>query len=173
MRLVAPSALSRHIKITRSMADCAGDYVLADRQRLVQALLNLLSNAVKYSGNEAHIFVEAAREWETIGTAGPRTSKGTSSEFIRISVRDTGPGFTDDEKARLFQPFERLGAERTTVPGTGLGLALTRKLVRGCTAASVSTASMASAAPSGSGSPDRRLPPASRASAASRRSQHR
>ena len=131
VRLVAPSALSRHIKITRSMADCAGDYVLADRQRLVQALLNLLSNAVKYSGNEAHIFVEAAREWETIGTAGPRTSKGTSSEFIRISVRDTGPGFTDDEKARLFQPFERLGAERTTVPGTGLGLALTRKLVQG------------------------------------------
>ena len=131
VRLVAPSALSRHIKITRSMEHCAGDYVLADRQRLVQALLNLLSNAVKYSGNEAHIFVEAAREWETVGSDGSRASKGGSSEFIRIAVRDTGPGFTQDEKARLFQPFERLGAERTTVPGTGLGLALTRKLVQG------------------------------------------
>jgi PAS domain S-box-containing protein len=130
VRLVAPSALSRHIKITRSLGDCAADYVLADRQRLVQALLNLLSNAVKYSGNDAHIHVEAARETET-GTAGPRRTSASAGEFIRLAVRDTGPGFSDDEKARLFQPFERLGAERTTIPGTGLGLALTRKLVQG------------------------------------------
>jgi CheY-like chemotaxis protein/anti-sigma regulatory factor (Ser/Thr protein kinase) len=124
VRLVAPSALSRHIKITRSLGACAADYVLADRQRLVQALLNLLSNAVKYSGTNAHIHVEATRE-------GERGSNGSKGDFIRLAVRDTGPGFTDDEKARLFQPFERLGAERTTVPGTGLGLALTRKLVQG------------------------------------------
>ena len=128
VRLVAPSALSRHIKITRSLGNCAGDYVLADRQRLVQALLNLLSNAVKYSGNDAHIFVEAARASHADGGPGP---PGAHGEFIRLAIRDTGPGFTDDEKARLFQPFERLGAERTTVPGTGLGLALTRKLVQG------------------------------------------
>ena len=44
------------------LGDCANAYVLADRQRLVQALLNLLSNAVKYSGDGAHIFVEASRE---------------------------------------------------------------------------------------------------------------
>lgn len=131
VRLVAPSALSRHIKITRSLGDCVGDYVLADRQRLVQALLNLLSNAVKYSGNEAHITVEAARESDTDGRADSKPIAGSSGEFIRLGVRDTGPGFTDDDKARLFQPFERLGAERTTVPGTGLGLALTRKLVQG------------------------------------------
>ena len=121
VRLVAPSALSRHIKITRSLGACAADYVLADRQRLVQALLNLLSNAVKYSGTDAHIHVEATREGD----------RGSNGDFIRLAVRDTGPGFTDDEKARLFQPFERLGAERTAVPGTGLGLALTRKLVQG------------------------------------------
>ena len=131
VRLVAPSALSRHITITRSLGGCSGDYVLADRQRLVQALLNLLSNAVKYSGAEAHIFVEASREGAADGGAGSHRSNGSSTSIIRLSVRDTGPGFTDDEKARLFQPFERLGAERTTVPGTGLGLALTRKLVQG------------------------------------------
>ncbi len=130
VRLVAPSALSRHIKITRSLGDCAADYVLADRQRLVQALLNLLSNAVKYSGDDAHIHVEATRDAAT--PAGkPRSPNGLASECIRLIVRDTGPGFTDEEKARLFQPFERLGAERTTIPGTGLGLALTRKLVQG------------------------------------------
>jgi PAS domain S-box-containing protein len=132
VRLVAPSALSRHIKITRSLADCAAEYVMADRQRLVQALLNLLSNAVKYSGEDAHIFVEAVREAGAGGgPPGSATSGGAEGDYIRLSVRDTGPGFTEDEKARLFQPFERLGAERTTVPGTGLGLALTRKLVQG------------------------------------------
>ena len=130
VRLVAPSALSRHITITRSLGECAGDYVLADRQRLVQALLNLLSNAVKYSGNEAHISVDAVRE-RVNGAASGADASIPKGDFIRLAVRDTGPGFTDEEKARLFQPFERLGAERTTVPGTGLGLALTRKLVQG------------------------------------------
>ncbi len=131
VRLVAPSALSRHITITRSLAECAGDYVLADRQRLVQSLLNLLSNAVKYSGNEAHISVDAVRERISDETANGHADAVPKGDFIRLAIRDTGPGFTDDEKARLFQPFERLGAERTTVPGTGLGLALTRKLVQG------------------------------------------
>jgi PAS domain S-box-containing protein len=131
VRLVAPSALSRHITITRSLGACAGDYVLADRQRFVQSLLNLLSNAVKYSGNEAHISVDAVRERISGESANGHAEAVPKGDFIRLAVRDTGPGFTDDEKARLFQPFERLGAERTTVPGTGLGLALTRKLVQG------------------------------------------
>jgi PAS domain S-box-containing protein len=130
VRLVAPSALSHHIKITRVLADCADAYVLADRQRLVQALLNLLSNAVKYSGNDAHIFVEAVRESEAEGSGADGVSTPARGDYVRLSVRDTGPGFGPEEKARLFQPFERLGAERTTVPGTGLGLALTRKLVQ-------------------------------------------
>ncbi len=128
VRLVAPSALSNHIKITRVLAGCADAYVLADHQRLVQALLNLLSNAVKYSGTDAHIFVEAMREPEGHGVSGDGAAM--HGDYIRLSVRDTGPGFGPEEKARLFQPFERLGAERTTVPGTGLGLALTRKLVQ-------------------------------------------
>jgi PAS domain S-box-containing protein len=131
VRLVAPSALSRHNTVTRALGDCAHAHVLADRQRLVQVLLNLLSNAVKYSGEGAHVFIEASRE---VGVGVGDTGDGTSAvhgDWIRIAVRDTGPGFTPEEKARLFQPFERLGAERTTVPGTGLGLALTRKLVEG------------------------------------------
>ncbi len=127
MRLVAPSALGRHNTVTRALGDCAHAYVLADRQRLVQVLLNLLSNAVKYSGEGAHIFVEASRE---VGVVAEGTN-AVHGDWIRIAVRDTGPGFTAEDKARLFQPFERLGAERTTVPGTGLGLALTRKLVEG------------------------------------------
>ncbi len=131
VRLVAPSALSHHATITRTLGDCADEYVLADRQRLVQALLNLLSNAVKYSGDAAHIVVEAAREVGVVSVSTDNGSGAVRGDFIRIGVRDTGPGFGEDAKARLFQPFERLGAERTSVPGTGLGLALTRKLVEG------------------------------------------
>jgi PAS domain S-box-containing protein len=131
VRLVAPSALSHHIKISRALGDCAHAYVLADRQRLVQALLNLLSNAVKYSGDGAHILIEASREIGVEANPLERGADGLHGDHVRIAVRDTGPGFGAEEKARLFQPFERLGAERTTVPGTGLGLALTRKLVEG------------------------------------------
>jgi PAS domain S-box-containing protein len=131
VRLVAPSALSHHNTISRVLGDCAHAYVRADRQRLVQALLNLLSNAVKYSGDSAHIFVEAKREAGVDVAGAANGSSPARHARIRIAVRDTGPGFSADERARLFQPFERLGAERTTVPGTGLGLALTRKLVEG------------------------------------------
>ena len=116
VRLVAPAALSHRVKLTTNLDGIAGESLLADRQRLLQALLNLLSNAVKYSGEGADVEVVAAR---------------SRSDQVRISVRDSGPGLSDDARRKLFQPFERLGAERSTVPGTGLGLALTKKLVEG------------------------------------------
>ncbi len=49
-------------------------------------------------------------------------------DLVRILVRDTGPGIPADKKMRLFQPFERLGAEQSGVEGTGLGLALSKGL---------------------------------------------
>jgi CheY-like chemotaxis protein len=51
------------------------------------------------------------------------------SDLVRIAVHDTGPGIAPDALKRLFAPFERLGAEHTPVEGTGLGLALSRRLV--------------------------------------------
>jgi PAS domain S-box-containing protein len=113
VRLVAPAAMERGLKLSADLGDAAGEYVDADRQRLVQSLLNLLSNAVKYSGDGASVTVRT----ELVGGR------------IRLAVADTGPGLSEEQQKRLFQPFERLGAERTTVQGTGLGLALTKKLV--------------------------------------------
>jgi PAS domain S-box-containing protein len=86
--------------------------VVADRGRLVEILLNLLSNAVKFS--------------PAGGTVG--VSAQAAENRVAITVTDRGPGLTSEERSRLFVPFERLGAEQRGVPGTGLGLAVSRRL---------------------------------------------
>src|SRR6266508_400712 len=78
-------------------------------------MLNLLSNAVKYN-----------REG---GSATVSVDRMAGSITIRVS--DTGPGLRSEDLERLFSPFDRLGAERTGIEGTGLGLALTKALVEG------------------------------------------
>jgi CheY-like chemotaxis protein len=87
--------------------------VVADRQRLSQILLNLLSNAVKYNRERGSVTVSFA--------AGVEAS-------LRINVTDTGVGIPPQKLRLLFRPFERLGAERTSIEGTGLGLTLSRGL---------------------------------------------
>jgi signal transduction histidine kinase len=87
--------------------------VLTDRRRLMQALLNLLSNAIKYNRPGGSVDVGVDLE----------------PDHIAIHVRDTGPGLSGEQIAHLFEPFNRLGAERTGVSGTGLGLVITRRLV--------------------------------------------
>jgi PAS domain S-box-containing protein len=89
-------------------------YVLADRQRLRQVLLNLLTNAVKYNRPNGSVTLSCTR---------------VADNKLRLAVTDTGDGVTEEQRLRLFTPFERLGAEQTDVEGTGLGLALSRRLV--------------------------------------------
>jgi PAS domain S-box-containing protein len=96
-----------------------GMFVQADRQRLVQVLLNLVSNAVKYNRVGGSVQVE----WETVAAADGGEPRA------RLRVRDTGRGIAPERRAGLFVPFERLGAELTEVEGTGLGLALSRRLM--------------------------------------------
>jgi PAS domain S-box-containing protein len=88
--------------------------VLADAQRLRQVLVNLFSNAVKYNRQGGWVRVSAS------------TGHG---QTVALRIEDSGIGLSADQLARLFQPFERLGAERTTVQGTGLGLVIARSLV--------------------------------------------
>jgi signal transduction histidine kinase/ActR/RegA family two-component response regulator len=111
--LIKPLADSRSLRLVVSAAEC-DTYVTADRQRCRQVLLNLLSNAVKYNhdGGEVQIGCRQIDERE-----------------LRIWVRDSGPGIDLVRQERLFEPFERLGAENSSVEGTGLGLALTKQLV--------------------------------------------
>jgi PAS domain S-box-containing protein len=83
-----------------------------DRGRLLQCLLNFMSNATKYTeAGEIHVAVH------------PQTS------HVRLDVSDTGPGIAKHELPLLFQQFSRLpNKAKSTVPGTGLGLYLTKKL---------------------------------------------
>ncbi len=85
----------------------------ADPRRLKQVLLNLLSNAIKYN-----------RPGESV-----RVSGEVGEADVRIAVRDSGSGLTEEQCRRLFQPFERLAAEEQGVEGSGVGLAVTRNLV--------------------------------------------
>ncbi|MDO9092561.1 MAG: PAS domain-containing protein [Rubrivivax sp.] len=87
--------------------------VRADRKRLLQVLSNLLSNAIKYNRPGGWVRLQA------------EAGDGT----LLLSVADSGPGLDAAQRARLFQPFERVGAQHGAVPGTGLGLALSRQLV--------------------------------------------
>ena len=111
--LVRPQAAARSVTVT---ADLVGDHhVTADRQRLQQVLLNLLSNAVKYNRDGGRVTVALGAD-EPAGRA-------------QISVRDTGPGMSEAMLQRLYVPFDRLGAEQSSVEGTGLGLVLSKRLV--------------------------------------------
>jgi PAS domain S-box-containing protein len=110
--LVRPLADQRGIRIVIDEPRTSDVFVRADRQRLNQVLMNLLSNAVKYNRVGGLVTVG----FEKV------------DERMRITVTDTGAGLPPAKLAMLFQPFERLGAEQTSVEGTGLGLALSRGL---------------------------------------------
>ena len=89
-------------------------FVNADRTRIKQVLINLLSNAIKY--NSARGAVEV-------------TCRVSTEKRLRISVQDTGEGLSAEQRAQLFQPFNRLGQEASAEEGTGIGLVVSKQLV--------------------------------------------
>ncbi len=90
-----------------------GLVALADSQRLTQVVANLASNAVKYGGAGGIVIFRASRIYDG----------------VRIEVSDRGPGLSLEKQAQLFEPFNRLGLERSAVEGHGIGLALAKRLV--------------------------------------------
>ncbi|MBA4177799.1 MAG: hypothetical protein C0505_14770 [Leptothrix sp. (in: Bacteria)] len=105
-------ARARHITVTLAPAEpCTAQ---ADPLRLRQVLLNLLSNAVKYSREGGSI------DLGCVAITGQR---------VRVSVRDSGRGLSAEQQARLFRPFERLESAYDGIEGSGIGLALVKRLV--------------------------------------------
>jgi PAS domain S-box-containing protein len=110
--MMEPLALERSIRMSFPRFDNPV-FVRADMTRLKQIVINLLSNAIKYNREAGTVTVDC-----TVG----------APDRVRISVKDTGAGLTPGELAQLFQPFNRLGQEARGVPGTGIGLVVTKRL---------------------------------------------
>ncbi len=113
--LIGPLAAQRHVHVGRCTGAACSGLLWADRQRLSQVVLNFLSNAVKYNRDR--------------GTVQLTCQPAKQADWLRLAISDTGPGISPADLDKLFVPFERLGAERTTVEGTGIGLALSKRLV--------------------------------------------
>ncbi|MCC6139032.1 MAG: response regulator [Nitrospira sp.] len=89
--------------------------VLADRDRLIQVAVNLIQNAVKYTPEDGEVTV-------VIESSSPR--------FVRILVRDTGPGIPAEDLEKIFDPFFRVQqGQRSGPKGLGLGLSIVKTLV--------------------------------------------
>jgi PAS domain S-box-containing protein len=110
--LMQPQA--EQFDVAVDVASIRAPHVYADRQRLRQAITNLVSNAIKYN-----------RRGGLVRIHGDATSAGR----VRLTVTDTGPGIPSDRQGAVFAPFERLGAEQTTVEGTGVGLTLAKRVI--------------------------------------------
>jgi CheY-like chemotaxis protein len=114
--LAAPLAANRNITLQIGPWAEPNPYVMADHQRLKQVLLNLLNNAIKFNHPGGFVVLNCE-------------ASGSDRKGWRISVSDTGPGISPENLRLLFIPFERLSADQTNVEGTGLGLALAKRLI--------------------------------------------
>lgn len=111
-------------------------HIWADAQRVQQVITNLIENAVKYSPNGGliEVIVSARRAFQGLKEPSEEnenlSGKTRSPLMVHITVRDQGIGIARHQQTRLFKPFSRLEHPLTTeVPGTGLGLYITRRLV--------------------------------------------
>jgi PAS domain S-box-containing protein len=110
--LVQPLADAREISIRLELLE--GALVIADPVRLRQVLLNLLSNAVKYNRDGGSIVIAVAPG---------------SDGRLQLQVRDTGLGIPAVSQQRVFEAFTRLHEDKVSADGSGIGLAITRRLV--------------------------------------------
>ena len=119
-----PAALERGVVMVREGATRGGvrislssdpgiDTVIGDERRVRQVLFNLLSNAVKFTPAGGTVDVAVTR----------------LDGEVRISVSDSGPGIATEDQVRIFEEFQQAAAGKEQREGTGLGLALSKRLV--------------------------------------------
>lgn len=112
--LLEPLAAKRQITI-QAQDSAEPVFVMADRSRLKQVIINLGSNAIKYNRESGHVYFKI----------GPAPEPGR----IRVTVQDNGIGIAPEMLKKVFEPFNRLGAEATNIEGTGIGLTVTSQIL--------------------------------------------
>jgi signal transduction histidine kinase len=113
VRVVQPQADDKGISLSVEAPDAVPP-VLGDQQRLYQVALNLLSNAVKYNVPDGSVRV-------TVDLVEPG--------HVRVTVRDTGHGISEENQKRLFEKFFRVADAEGYAQGTGLGLSITKQII--------------------------------------------
>jgi signal transduction histidine kinase/CheY-like chemotaxis protein len=112
--MLRPSAQAKGLELRAEYPPQLPEYVRVDQSRLRQVLINLLSNAIKFTEKGVVIF--------KVGYAG---------QIATFEVIDTGPGIRQEDRERIFDPFERGGhVSQQTQPGVGLGLPITQAIVQ-------------------------------------------
>jgi signal transduction histidine kinase len=119
LALCEPLATARGILLSSPLDDGSPAVAHADPVLLGRVLMNLVSNAIKYDRPGGHVTVVVR---SAIDPAGERA--------LAIDVADTGPGLDAGQRAHLFEPYNRLGADAKGTPGNGLGLVIARALAR-------------------------------------------
>ncbi len=110
--MISHQAAAAQLTLSHTLPE-DGLFVRADQVRLRQVLVNLLSNAIKYNRAGGRVMIEAM----------------ALHNEVLITVTDTGHGMAPEQVQHLFEPFNRLGAERTAVEGTGIGLVIVKRLL--------------------------------------------
>lgn len=109
--ILATRAVEKGLSLAHAIDPDVPARIKADPARLRQVLFNLAGNAVKFT-EAGGVLIRAER----------------AGDFIRLSVRDTGPGIAKADRTRLFEQFERGAADEGTASGAGLGLAMVKRL---------------------------------------------
>ncbi len=109
--LIEGDAAKRGIVIRREI-ETLSVAVVGDMTRVKQILINLLSNAVKYNTDYGKIEITTRQD----------------ATHVTLEIRDTGLGMSAEQLDGLFQPFNRLGREKSNLEGTGIGLVISKRL---------------------------------------------
>ena len=112
--LLQPQADEQQVQLNACTRGLEHHYVVADQVRFKQALLNLISNGIKYNNRGGRVDIGLTLQ---------------GYDRLRIGVRDNGQGIPASRHKEVFQPFNRLNAEYSSVEGSGVGLAITKQLV--------------------------------------------
>ncbi|MGB6016459.1 MAG: PAS domain-containing protein, partial [Nodosilinea sp.] len=117
LTFVRQLAISKGVGLSLESVQSMPDIVV-DERRIRQVLINLLSNAVKFTPSGGQVTLQT------------RVEQKNSKNYLKLSVTDTGIGIAPDDIAKLFQPFVQIDSSLSRqYSGTGLGLALVRKMV--------------------------------------------
>ncbi|MFC6634901.1 ATP-binding protein [Microbulbifer taiwanensis] len=112
-RLLEPLAETRRVSLIFEPLGWESAFICADPVRFKQVVLNLAGNAVKYNRENGRVVINFAPQAEG---------------WLRLSILDTGKGIPEEKRAEVFEPFNRLGAEKGQIEGTGVGLAIAKRL---------------------------------------------